>query len=77
MTLSKPWLGLTVLAVSLAACGEKPQSASPSVKKADGKVWEASDNAYVAAGWKAGDRSSWEEQMRKRAQSQNEYATVK
>ena len=77
MTPFKPWLGLTVLALSLAACGERPQSASPSVKKADGKVWEASENAYVASGWKPGDRSSWEEQMRKRALSQNEYATVK
>ena len=70
------WCGLTVLILVLAACGEKPQTAG-SVKKTDGKIWEASDNAYIASGWKAGDRTSWEEQMRKRAQSQNDYATVK
>ncbi len=28
---------------------------------------------YAAPGWKGGDQASWEEQMRKRAQGQNEY----
>ena len=32
------------------------------------------DGPYTAAGWKAGDATSWEEQMRTRTQSgQNEY----
>ena len=69
--------GVIVVASLAVACGEKPQTATASVKKVDGKVWEASDNAYVAPGWKAGDRTSWEEQMRKRAESQNDYATIK
>ena len=28
-------------------------------------------------GWKAGDRASWEEQLRSRAQGQNDYAKTK
>ena len=69
--MTKAWLvGLTVLCLS--ACGEKPQAASHS--KADAHSFEGPATAYTAAGWKAGDAKSWEEQMRTRAQSQNEYS---
>lgn len=57
----------------LAACGEKPQTASAATKKADGKPWEASAGANLAPGWKGGDQAAWEEQIRARAQAQNEY----
>ena len=56
----------------LGACGEKAQTTS--ARKSDGKPWEASQNAFVAEGWKAGDQSSWEQQLRQRAQNQNEYS---
>ena len=56
-----------------AGCGEQPQTASASTKKADGKPWEATASANVVPGWKAGDQAAWEEQMRVRAQAQNEY----
>jgi hypothetical protein len=59
-------------ALVLGACGEKAQTASP--RKSDGKPWDASQNAFVAEGWKAGDQASWEQQMRQRAQNQNEYS---
>jgi hypothetical protein len=62
------------LAVGLGACGEKPQTATP--RKSDQKVWQNVDNPYVANGWKAGDKASWEEQTRTRAQTQNEYNRV-
>jgi hypothetical protein len=65
-----------VVTLGLNACGEK-QQASVMTKKSDGKAWDASDNAYVASGWKGGDRASWEEQMRSRAQAQNDYAKTK
>lgn len=54
----------------LAACGDKPQE----LRKADSKAWDAAQNPYVDPDWKAGDQASWEEQMRKRAQGQNEYS---
>ena len=64
---------LAGIAASPLACGEKPQTTHPAMKKSDGKAWEGAQNAYVAEGWKAGDQASWETQMRQRAQSQNEY----
>ena len=56
------------------ACGEKPQTIDAHAKKVDAKSWEASNSPYVAQGWKTGDKTSWDEQMRARAQAQNEYA---
>ncbi len=66
---------VTGAALGLNACGEKPQTAV--TKKSDTQAWEASDSAFVASGWKGGDRSSWEEQLRSRAQNQNDYAKTK
>ncbi len=57
------------LALSLSACGEQPQE----LRKTDSKAWDAAQNPYVDPSWKAGDQASWEEQMRTRAQAQNEY----
>ena len=57
--------------LALGACTEKPQTLSP--RKADSKAWDAAQNGFVSSGWKAGDQASWEDQMRARAQSQNEY----
>jgi hypothetical protein len=67
---------VTLATLGLNACGEKQQAAT-ATKKADSKVWEASENAHVLPGWKGGDRASWEEQMRNRAQAQNDYAKTK
>lgn len=65
--------GLACTAILLAACSEKPQTAG--TRKADGQAWAgAPGDPYVASGWKPGDQASWEEQMRKRAQGQNEYS---
>ena len=64
-------------ALALAACGEKAQTAGDAhAKKADAKAWEGAQNgAYTAGGWKAGDKDSWEAQMKARAQrGQNEYS---
>ena len=67
--------GLTALLFGLAACGEKAQTAA--TRKSDGKVWQGADNAFAVSGWKSGDKASWEEQMRIRAQAQDEYAKIK
>ena len=69
-------LGVVIGAMlALAACGEKPQEAA--TKKADTQAWQASGSAFVAGGWKEGDRGSWEEHLRSRAQGQNDYAKTK
>ena len=59
----------------LAACGDKPQTAADAKpKKADAQAWEGAQAAYTAPGWKAGDKTSWETQLKTRAQQgQNEY----
>jgi hypothetical protein len=66
---------MTAAVVGLGACGETPQTAAS--KKSDTQAWQATDSAFVASGWKEGDRSSWEEQLRSRAQAQNDYAKTK
>ena len=49
----------------------------PGQAGAEGKAWEATQNEFVAPGWKPGDERSWEEQLRTRAaQGQNEYTRV-
>jgi hypothetical protein len=62
---------LTACFLLLAACGDKPQTAGS--KKADAAPWEGAQAAFSDKGWKTGDQTSWEAQMRNRAQSQNEY----
>ncbi len=64
------------LALSLAACGEKPQTMDTGAKKADGQAWATSSGAnpaFYASGWKVGDKTAWEEQIRQRNQAQNDY----
>lgn len=66
----------TALALSLAACGEKPQKIDTAAKKADAEPWTTSDAAnpaFYAPGWKVGDKTAWENQIRQRNQAQNDY----
>ena len=66
-------IALAMMAVAVAGCGEKPQTATTQ-KKSDAKAWEGAQGGNVAAGWTPGDKASWEDQMRARAQNQNEYS---
>ena len=51
-------------AMLLGACGEKPQTAGS--RKADAQASDQpAKSAFVAPGWKAGDATSWEEQIQK------------
>lgn len=83
MTLASAWrsfgAGLLVLAVSaLAACGDKPQTAGTSSKKHDVEAYSGGANsAFAAPGWKPGDETSWEQQMKARNQNQNEYTRTR
>lgn len=67
-------LGSTVLA--LAACGEEPQTGAGI--KSDVPAFQGVSTAYSAPGWKAGDKASWEEQLKTRTRNgQNEYNRIK
>jgi hypothetical protein len=72
--MSRPILfTLCALAVgALAACGEKPQTLGAG--KSDTAPFQGVDNGFAVAGWKAGDKTSWEQALKARAQNtQNEY----
>ena len=59
-------------ALIVAGCGEKPQTATQ--RKVDATAYSGSTvNGYTEQGWKPGDKTSWEGQMRERNKGQNEY----
>ena len=66
-------------ALLLGACREPVQTVS-TPRQVDTPAWQgpdAQDQAYSAGGWTAGDRAGWDEQMRQRAQAQNDYNRMK
>ena len=66
-------LGIGLL---LAACGETVQTIpTATTRKADSAGWQIKDNGFVAPGWTPGNPQSWDEQLKKRAQGQNDFAT--
>lgn len=66
-------IGGVLMLAGLSACSEKPQVAGSRIQGAPAYMGTGSA-PYTQAGWKAGDATSWEEQMRTRTQSgQNEY----
>ena len=71
-------LMLTMCAV-MTACAETPQTAG--TRKADVDAVQGAaqgvNPAYTAAGWQAGDATSWEAQIKSLAQNgQNEYSRI-
>ena len=63
--------------LSTVGCGERPQTMDASAKKVDAEPWTVSapaSSAFLAPGWKVGDKAAWEQQIRQRGQSQNDYA---
>ncbi len=59
-------ISLLVLSVTaLTACGEKAQTLGT---KNDATAYSGAANSFVDAGWTAGDKNSWEQHLRARAQ---------
>jgi len=68
----KTTLMLIAAAALLAACGEKPQTIGGA--KQDAAPYSGTGKPFVDAGWKPGDKVSWESHLKARGQnSQNEY----
>jgi len=66
-------LMLMAVAALLAACGEKPQTAGGA--KQDAAPYTGTGKSFVDAGWKQGDKASWEAHLKARGQnSQNDYS---
>lgn len=65
-------LWTVALAALLSACGEKPQTLGAVTQ--DTSAYKGTGKAFVDAGWKQGDKASWESHLKARGQnSQNEY----
>ena len=66
---------LSVAAVALAACGEKPQTLGGT--RQDAAPYNGTSNGFSAPGWKQGDKASWEQHLKARQQnSQNDYSRM-
>jgi hypothetical protein len=68
-------VAILALGLSLAACGDQPQVAmGKGVKNDAAPHTGVGASQYMGEGWKAGDRGSWEQQLKARAQyGQNDY----
>lgn len=62
-----------VASLALSACGERPQSLG-GVKNDAAPHAGVGASGYAVPGWKAGDKTAWQQQLRVRAQGQNDYA---
>jgi hypothetical protein len=68
-------IALAFGALALAGCAEKEQTAGGF--KSDSAPFSGTNRPYVASGWKPGDKTSWEQQLKTRTvQGQNDYAKV-
>jgi ABC-type oligopeptide transport system substrate-binding subunit len=68
-------ISLLAASLALSACGDKAEAKSAG-KKTDAPAFSGApdgNKAFSAQGWTAGDKASWEQQMRARSQGQNEY----
>jgi hypothetical protein len=69
----------TVISLScvfgLVACSENSQALKAS--KSDVAAYQGAKNGFVDKNWTPGDKTSWEKQLRVRAQIQDEYTRSK
>jgi hypothetical protein len=64
-----------VALAGLSACGEKPQTLGGN--KGHVAAFQGAKNSFVAPGWNAGDKNSWEQGLKTRMQNtQNEYSKI-
>ncbi|MCU0957817.1 MAG: hypothetical protein MUF55_11005 [Hydrogenophaga sp.] len=64
--------------LALVACGDQPQELQGQAIKSDQAPHVGvGQSQYVQGGWKPGDRTSWEQQLKARAvYGQNDYARM-
>ena len=77
MTRTTTVLAIAAAAFALAACAERDQTASGI--KSDAAPYSGTNKQppFMAQGWKPGDRTSWEQELKVRTvQGQNDYAKV-
>lgn len=57
----------------LAGCSEPDQSQAAARSANDVHASQGADETYMVKGWARGDKAAWQNQIRARNQSQNEY----
>lgn len=77
----KRLIALALLAAFAAAgCSEKPQTVLYKDGKYRGKPdtrpWDNTPSAYGSPEWRAGDRQTWDNRIRDRGATQNEYSRI-
>ncbi|MEI6733771.1 MAG: hypothetical protein WCK94_07340 [Comamonadaceae bacterium] len=71
----KRFLAIVAGAVLLSACTESPQNLGAASR--DVAPYLGTGKAFVAAGWKQGDKTAWESQLKARMQfGQNDYGRM-
>jgi len=70
--------GTVLASMALVACGEQPQELQgQGIKNDQAPYTGVGQSQYAEGGWKPGDRNSWEQQLKTRAQyGQNDYARM-
>lgn len=70
------WIPIAAVAViALTACGEKPQTGE--AIRTDVAPYAGTGSNFMQPGWKAGDKASWDAQLKARQlYGQNEYTRV-
>ncbi len=69
----KAALLIAATCLGLAACSDKPQTAQ-GMQGNDAPPYAGASQVFTDAGWKAGDKASWEEHLKVRTQrGQNDY----
>ncbi len=63
--------------VALGACSQKPQTLTQTGAPAAEAPWMGGKPAFTAAGWTVGDQASWQREIDRRAQAQNEYVRMR
>lgn len=75
--MTKTRLSILLCAAALVTgCGERAQTTGDGTVTYDVPSWQGAQNGYVTPGWQQGDRASWEKQLRRRTQSQNEHVRI-
>ena len=65
--------GIVLAAAAVAGCSEHTQTIGTGIRS-DTAAFQGPGTPFTAAGWKQGDKTSWEQELKTRAQNgQNEY----
>ncbi|WP_298288637.1 hypothetical protein [Thiomonas sp.] len=61
----------------VAGCSQKPQTLTQTGAPPSQDPWMGANPAFTEKGWKVGDQASWQREIDRRAQYQNEYVRMR